>query len=301
MPPGSSTPETDENVAGDGATDRTVTSAPSTTEFIETFDDPASIDRFDWQLHHGASFGQTLFAWAGDHDESCGGPTTTREIEVVDRVVLYPDGLGDPSQYGNHVYWCAPKGVGSGHLMTSFATEGYAQVGFSPQAAFTGLWRICWDQNQTDLGNRKWTQVVVVPEETFVANDRRLDYVSPMLADGPGAGGVVPGDDVFLFEMNQGSTVVTVGTDLRSEDFAGFATTDKARRYTTCITDVGDGSVLIELERETVTESRLLDGSLPDGPARVIFQDDSYNPPKAPSPVDDGFTWHWDDIVIETA
>jgi hypothetical protein len=39
---------------------------------------------------------------------------------------------------------------------------------------------------------------------------------------------------------------------------------------------------------------------MPDGPARVIFQDVSYNPTKDSSPLVNPFTWHWDNISIET-
>ena len=78
--------------------------------FVEMFESAESLDRFQWQLHHGASFFQTDFSWLGDHDESCGPPTTTRDIEVVPGVVLFPDGMDGIENYGNFVYWCAPGG-----------------------------------------------------------------------------------------------------------------------------------------------------------------------------------------------
>jgi hypothetical protein len=44
------------------------------------------------------------------------------------------------------------------------------------------------------------------------------------------------------------------------------------------------------------TETRTGPGNLPDGPARVIFQDGSYNPDKHGGT--GGITWHWDNIQI---
>ena len=277
------------------------TSTDFDVAFSEAFDDPASLDRFQWQLHHGVSFGQSTFRWNGDHDDSCGKPTTTRSIEVSTDIILFPDGMGARDEFGDFVYWCAPGGDGTGHSMTSFDTEGYSQIAFAPDESFDDVRKVCWDQNQTDLGSRKWTQLVVVPEETYEANDRRLDYVSPAFQDGPGAAGVHLTESVMLFELNRGSTVLNFGQNARAEDFAGFTVDDKARRYTTCLTDLGNDTIEIALERDADTEIRTFSGSFPSGTVRVILQDDSYNPPKDPGTVIDPFTWHWDNITIETA
>ena len=189
-------------------------------------------------------------------------------------------------------------------MMTSFNTAGYGQVDFSPAQTFSDLTTVCWDQNQTNLGNRKWTQVVVVPEAEFQANDERLDYVVPRLRGRAGSAGIPLKRDVFLFEMVQGSTVVHVGQRDTGVDFGGIQTIDeKARRFTTCMTDLDDGTIEIELERLDSVETRVLGGSFPDGDVRVIFQDDNYNPQKAENPalVPDPFTWHWDNIVVNAA
>ena len=47
-------------------------------------------------------------------------------------------------------------------------------------------------------------------------------------------------------------------------------------------------------------------GSIPDGPIRVVFEDDNYNPDKHFSATEAtdrdssglGYTWHWDNIQI---
>ena len=68
------------------------------------------------------------------------------------------------------------------------------------------------------------------------------------------------------------------------------------------VQQVDDANTIeIALEREDHTEIRTYTGSFPSGAVRVVLQDDSYNPPKAPGSVVDPFTWHWDNITIETA
>jgi len=46
-------------------------------------------------------------------------------------------------------------------------------------------------------------------------------------------------------------------------------------------------------------------GSIPNGPIRVVFEDDNYNPDKhhtnageVPENGGEGYTWHWDNIQI---
>lgn len=311
-----STPEVTHHGGSDmseGSTDDTMVDDPSVPEldladdpladgsFFEPFEDEHSLDRFDFAVHHPVLAGVPIESWTGDHDMSCGPPTATREIDLPgDRQV--GDGETYDLDVADVVYWCAPKGPESGHMMTAFNTNSYAQVAFSPAQMFDDVRQVCWDQNMTDLGVRKWTQVIVVGADDFIANDERLDYVSPRVQEGPGAAGVRLTDETFLFEMVQGSTVVHHGQHTTSADFKGFVTEDKAKRYTTCLVDQGDGTIEVTLERDDGAEVRVLEGSFPDGPARVIFQDDTYNAPKSPPklPVSDPFTWHWDEILVET-
>ena len=86
-----------------------------------------------------------------------------------------------------------------------------------------------------------------------------------------------------MFVMLRGSTQTYTGPGNYDSNFDGFVTTDKARRFRNCITDLENGTVSIELERESSTEVRVLRGAFPNGPARVIFQDDTYDPPKDPA------------------
>jgi hypothetical protein len=79
-----------------------------------------------------------------------------------------------------------------------------------------------------------------------------------------------------------------------------FAIEDKAARFRHCVTDQGDGSVRVDQDRSGVPRTWFWRGALPDGPVRVIFQDDNYNAPKSPpqAAVAEPFTWHWDNVEI---
>ena len=69
---------------------------------------------------------------------------------------------------GDHglLWWCAPGGdPAKGHLMTGMNTAGYNIVWFSPKVEFTDVRRVCWDQNLTELGGGKWTQVVIATDD----------------------------------------------------------------------------------------------------------------------------------------
>jgi hypothetical protein len=265
--------------------------APTEPQFVATFDTAEDFyDRFQTEVFHGVE-PHDILSWSGDHDMDCGAPASQREVQVdhVDEMF----------------WWCPPRPdapASSGHLMTSMNTTGYAQVNFAPTEPLTDVRKVCWDQNMTDLGGRKWTQVVIVPEETYLANDKRLDYVKPGLETDVAVGGTHLTDGVFMFEMLKGSTAVYTGRNVYEPNFAGFqAGAEKSRRFTHCITDLENGTVQIDLERDTETETRISGGAFPPGPVRVIFQDDNYNPPKSPpetAVVPDPFTWHWDNIEI---
>jgi hypothetical protein len=239
--------------------------------------------------------------WIGDHDDHCGPPPTTRTIALPgDRVP--GDGRTYTADVGDSVYWCAPDGTAAtAHFMTTMKTRDYAQIDFSPKQVFHDVRRVCWDQNMTDLGVRKWTQLVVVDMDTFERNDERMDYVSPRVDDGPASFATQLSGEVFLMEVLGGSSNVHIGHERADPNFQGFLTTDKKRRFTICVTDLEDGTVEVAMEREATTEHRIQAGGFPDGPVRVIFQDDTYNAPKSPPTLDvaDPFTWHWDDVVVE--
>ncbi len=255
-------------------------------DFLETFDTAAGFTtRFKTQVMHGAK-PPVISSWPGDHNVHCQGPTTYRTVRA--------------SVPAESLYWCAPNGPDTGHIMTSMNTSGYGQVDFSPNQVFPRIRRVCWDQNLTELGGRKWTQVVVVPESIYQANAKRLDYVKPPIQADVAVGGVRISGETFLFEMVRGSSVTYVGQTISDFNFSGFTTTDKAQRFRHCITDLENGTVRIEMQRPDHTDVRTLRGSFTNGPARVIFQDDNYDGPKDETPKPENpFTWHWDNILID--
>ena len=220
----------------------TPTTVPSGTQFFEDFSSPAALNRFQFQVHRDIQLPPPT-EWHGDHAMSCGGPDETR---VIDRDVV-PD---------ESIYFCAPKGPDSGHFMTSMMTQGYAQIDFSPQQVFTNVSKICWDMNQTEMGGRKWVDVVVIKEATYQANGGKLFYALPGFDVSIAGGGIFFGDqDNFMLSMFEGSTETYNGqigypTGNRNDD-DGFTTTDKARRYRNCMTDNGNGTISFELERDS--------------------------------------------------
>jgi hypothetical protein len=258
--------------------------AAGSGDFLATFDAKTDLSRFRTQTIQTFS-PPDIGSWLGDHDAHCGAPTTYRTVRAAVRA--------------ESVYWCAPNGPASGHIMTSMNTTAFGQVNFSPNKAFTKIKRVCWDQNLTDLGSRKWTNVVVVPEATYQANKQRLDYLLPGFQAGVNPGAPVTGQ-TFLLQLLRGRATTFLGQTVSDSSSVVFSTTDKAQRFRHCITDLENGTVKVEMSRPSGTEVRTLRGAFPNGAARVIFQDDSYDPPKdAPAGVPNPFTWHWDNILVD--
>jgi hypothetical protein len=254
-------------------------------------------DRFDWdwgmrpdpRTFDIAAEGLTAQADHSGHgnaDESCGPPTETRTIH-----------LREPDE---QVYWCGPKGPESGHIMTATPFTGYGILTFSPRQSFTDITKVCWDQNLTFLDGRRWTNIVVLPEEEYQEHAPRLDYAAP---------GFGPGNDVGGLNLDTPETARTIkvfmgsmfwypshdGPEEGSNGAGIFENDDRATRYTHCVEDLGNGTVRATQERpeggEAVSE---WPGDLPDGEVRVLFQDDRYDTEFDDTPI----TWHWDNIHV---
>lgn len=267
------------------------TTVPSGVQFVEPFDTPASLDRFDFAVHHAWTFGATKNTWAADHDLSCSPPTLRRTVTNPTRSddgKTYYRGMIEPTSY-----WCRE------HLMTTFNTNHYAQVDFAPKQTFTNVDRVCWAQNRTAMGSRHWTQLVIVPASTFSANNNRLDYVASRFSpSGPGKYGIHPTDATLLVEFGKGVPRVQVGQQVfDSQGLAWNAGSDRSTRYQHCVIDTGAG-LRIEISKAGGTEVFTRNGSIPDGPVKVIFQQDLYNPDKANDATGE-YTVHWDGIFIE--
>ena len=271
--------------------------------FSESFADPnAFAARFDYgwsgEVHAGSAFGDDANDWQGDHDGGCGDPNgTSRTIHL---------GPGDSQAAAAQAFYtCLPGGdPAKGHVMTSVNTEGYVIAWFSPKQTFNNVRQVCWDQNLTDLGGGKWTQVVFVTAGEIGGNSADLGFTSPEFPANSGPSSP-RGTAAFGVKMFQG------GLDAwQNGAFAGGigggATSDKAPRYQHCVTDQENGrlSVSIAQPNGSVASGEIA-GSIPNGPIRVVFEDDNYNPDKHFSTTEtkarDGsglYTWHWDNIVI---
>jgi hypothetical protein len=282
--------------------------APPGSAFSEEFTSPAAFDhRFDhgWsgEWNAGALFGAAINDWRGDHDASCGNPHETQ------RTVHLTANSQDQAFYA-----CLPgDDPAKGHVMTSVNTEGYAIAWFSPKQVFNNVRRVCWDQNLTDLGGGKWTQVVLVAEPQARAHGGDLGYTGPGFQDPSGPTTQIHASnpaDIGGAKVFQGGFEIWRGGDVTgSQDYwsysggpgtQGFA--DKAARFQHCMVDNEDGSVTISQARpDGRTYTQTVRGDLPDGPVRVVFQDDNYNPDKhdgTSTPSDARYTWHWDNIQI---
>ena len=69
--------------------------------------------------------------------------------------------------------------------MTSVNTEGYNIAWFSPKQTFTNVRQVCWDQNLTDLGGGKWTQVLFLTQDEVARSKGDLGFTSPEFPDDP--------------------------------------------------------------------------------------------------------------------
>lgn len=269
----------------------TTTVAPTTTTvapvagFVEMFDGNQGGDRFATGVFHRDDTIIAQTSWTGDHDLSCGSPDTQRTIRREN-----PD---------DSFYACRD------HWMTSVGdTSGYSIGWFSPDAdrdgqpdVFTAaeIDRVAWDVNVTDLGNRQWWEVVLIPEgDAFLTT---VDWVASIAnIEGYTAGTVAVGKGPFGNDGNiysGGSSRDPLGWQHVCGAFAVDPTGcgSKALRRSFSMTDNDNGTITFDFFGE-----RTYPGEFPER-FHVFFKDHNYTPNKDGMPV--GHTWHWDSIVVE--
>ena len=271
----------------------------------ESFSSASGLDRLVKVISFGENIsnGNEMQSFNGDHDHACGSPATTRA-------------LLEDYQISTHFWYCAPGGdAAKGHFMTGINTVGYVTMSFSPKADDGVSARVfpatatqaCWDQNITDLGARKWTQLVVISAARYKANGGGINYINPDFNDNGGDADIHLAGDDFLFNNLRNTVHYFNGQSPTFDDYSSplHGSTDKATRYTICVKDNGNGTVTRTQARPGGTvDSVTGPGRFPAGPRVFIIQDDSYNPMKAYESdtqyVTDPFTWHWDNIRIST-
>lgn len=216
-------------------------------------------------------------------------------------------------------WFCAPGGDPTkGHIMLAATSVGYGQVDFSPRQSFSNVKKICWDQNLTDMGGRKWTQVVVIPESTYqqfggvlryARQDLMLDPAHGALSTGPGGLIVFVNGRMGFHRASAPAGPVDHQLDVPNSiwnDFDsanGTTSSDKATRYKQCISRNPNGSTHIERDTPVGHRSGDVAFGIPQGNVRVIFQDDFYDPFKGDlgdrsHGTDPRMTWHFDNIEI---
>ena len=136
-------------------------------------------------------------------------------------------------------------------------------------------------------------QVAIVPEGYFQANGRRMSYARVGLeGDGNVAQkAVLVRQGTFMYDSfrSQIAAYTGVGNGVNEQVTFGNGITssarftDKAPRFTHCLEDLGNGTVRITRNFPAGlggAQSYTLPGAFPNGPARVIFQDVTYDGPK---------------------
>jgi hypothetical protein len=318
-------------------TSTTSTTSPGSTAcgsagavFCESFSDAAAFAaRFDhgWsgELHAGSAFGGDKNGWPGDHDMSCGNPNMShRTVTIGDGHVGQdsPAAASDPAFYS-----CLPSDdPAKGHVMTSANTEGYVIAWFSPKPTYINVRKVCFDNNLNYIGNGIWFQLVfvtqaeaarkpVVDGRTFDVLD--LGFTSPDFPNNTGGPSTVQGT------ASAGIKFQVDGNDSASSRFlirpwanntfsggtdSGPGTSDKAPRYQICVSDNDNGTLtIVNASPDGTVHTNTMAGSIPNGPVRVVFEHDEYNPDKhhdnnggIATNTGEGYTYHWDNTIIYT-
>jgi hypothetical protein len=279
----------------------TTSSLPAGGSFSESFETSAGFfarfdygrSGFDWHGNPAA-----IETWRGDHNAGCDPPGVNG-----DRTVHLRAESGPPD---SELFWyCAPgNDPAKGHVMTSINTVGYQIVWFSPARYFTNVKRVCWSQNLTSLGSRKWTNVVLVVRQNAEEYGGQLGMGGPGFGPSEPNTGIFPHFGTFGVKIYRGSafTWVAPGTSGNAQEYdydfdPVDGLQDEATRYRHCAEEVA-GGIRVTQDRPGGSRVWLLDGQFPDGDVRVVFQDDNYDPPKGDDASDDHLTWHWDDVEV---
>lgn len=274
----------------------TTTTVPPTTppstgvQYVNTFDTAGSLDALDpWVFHRNIDihdfWGFSGGTWTGDHDVNCGPPDTQRPLS-------FTPGDNQAERVANSMYWC-PNG--GGHFMTSMGdVDGYSMVTFSPDQVFADVTEVCVDVNLTDLGTRQWWKIGVVTDQLYRSTVNGVPgfLVSDVSAsDTPGLVGSNrqiaswSGVGAYPAKLRIGNTVGPTSNPTPN---------DKMTRHPVCFTDNGDGTLTFTVAGVSMTRS----GSFPAGPVRVVIYDHNYTPTKSESGYPQGFTWHWDNLIV---
>lgn len=271
---------------GGGGGGSTTTLPPPTVvdpEYFESFDDGDGLGRLITWMYHRDDLLVAQTQWPGDHDEACGDASTQR---IIPR-----------SDFTKANYIC------DGHLMTAIGdTSGYSLAYFAPDADFDGQSdtfvrsqspKVGWDVSITDLGSRLWWEVMIVPVHApYLTTADYLVEVAHVPGYHPGTvavgNGPLGGDgSVFAGGVRHDPFGVFSICDTDPE---GCATKELRRRFS--IVDNLNGTVSVDF----LGRQHTYPGRFPER-YQVYFKAHAFTPnADGPPP---GYTWHWDNIVIE--
>jgi hypothetical protein len=213
-------------------------SSPASSESLIFSDDFSTNDfaqRFDYGLSGGTPAGRDdpnvagaggVFPLKGDHDLSCAGPDTTRNVSLSGET--WTNGNHFPNIDFSQMFWyCAPTGPASGHMMTGLDTTGYNHLWFSPKPEFTAITKVCFDVNETTEGG-KWLEVQFVDHADatrYPSGSHPVDSVTARGTGGFDLGYTVPD---FRPEATGGDSAVGPNNGLqpRSGTLAGLQIID---------------------------------------------------------------------------
>lgn len=311
----------------------TVPAGDLETLFFEDFVADDSMSRIDHHLYHRDDNLMVQTTWGGDHqsigpDDMCGPPEERRTITRGER----SDDFND-----EWIYRCVPGGdTAKAHFMTSIGdTSGYSIGAMSPAMTFTNVREVRWDVNQTDLGDRQFTEVAIIPVENFSFDRLPCQIGLPCGNDTGNGFGVNDDDTINHHEIGSVGTqwgglrarivltpdmptgYVQAGGELGyrcdgcpyapGQRFgAGYGAGDPALtsiriRLHNFFRDNGDGTLTWGLVlSDGTTNEFTVPGSFPEGEVRVVFKDHNYTPLKSPSTLlpETTFTWHWDNLHV---
>lgn len=269
----------------------TTTTAPEGFQFVEDFTGNTGLDAFR-ELNYDRNLdGVDKFPpghdnttlWPGDHDMSCGAPTTHRTV------------TGSNADRPNRFWVC------SDHLMTIVGDwDAYTIVGFAPKQTFSSVNKVCWDANLTDEGTRNWWDVSIVPASAG-------DFFAPGWIAGAGQ---AAGSGTVAYEKSGGvhfawgpfSHHLEIGSaaGLFDDTFHEYTLgSDVATRRQNCAINNGNGTATFTQDQGgTRPYSYTANVTWPSGPLKVIFGQHGYTPTKDQPHTPYSFTVHWDRIEI---
>ena len=259
----------------------------------------------------------------GDHDVSCGGPTTHRDVAF--------GGTQSAIDFSQLFWYSAPGGDATkGHLMTGLTTTGYNHLWFRRSPSSRASRRSVGTSTRrsraangprsssSTMPTRPATRSGLSPQAgTASARYRRVRprLHRPRVRDTTGpSNGLLPASGNLaglkigigsIFDWWQGQdTVMATGVGwpgLLPDQGGAGPVTDKAARYTTCIENTPGNQIQITNNRPDGPRIYLVPGQIPQDARRVVFHDAEYDGPNRGAYNPNSLTWHWDNIQVHAA